>query len=163
MPNLTLRYDVRESDRDEVQRIIASSGFFNPGEIAVAVELVDERVRHGEACSYRFVFAESGSSVVGYTCYGHIPGTEHSYDLYWIAVDAALRGQGVGRGLLEETERLIAAAGGRRVYIETSNRKQYVSTRSFYDAAGYRLEALLKDFYAPGDDKAMYVKVIQPS
>jgi hypothetical protein len=59
---------------------------------------------------------------------------------------------------LEETEKLILRAGGQRVYIETSNRSQYASTRGFYLRCGYRLEALLKDFYARGDDKAIYVK-----
>ena len=50
--------------------------------------------------------------------------------------------------------------GGRRVYIETSNRAQYGSTRGFYQRGGYHPEAILKDFYAPGDDKVTYVKVL---
>jgi len=50
--------------------------------------------------------------------------------------------------------------GGCRVYIETSTRGQYQPTRGFYDQAGYRLEAVLEDFYGPGDGKAVYVKVV---
>ncbi|MBL8851541.1 MAG: hypothetical protein JNG89_17790, partial [Planctomycetaceae bacterium] len=58
------------------------------------------------------------------------------------------------------TERLIAKRGGRRVYAETSGREQYAPTRAFYERCGYQREATLKDFYAPGDDKVVYGKVV---
>lgn len=156
---MTFRYQPRPADRQAVERIVASSGFFAPHEIAVAVELVDDRLARGPASEYFFVFADGAQGRTwGYTCYGPITVTQGSYDLYWIAVDQTYRGKGLGRALLEESERLIRAAGGRRLYIETSNREQYASTRGFYLRCGYTLEALLKDFYAPGDDKAIYVK-----
>jgi hypothetical protein len=47
-----------------------------------------------------------------------------------------------------------------RVYAETSTRAQYARTRSFYFACGYRFATELPDFYAPGDGKAVYVKVL---
>jgi ribosomal protein S18 acetylase RimI-like enzyme len=156
----SFRYDATPADRDAVRRIVESTGFFNPDEAAVAVELVDERLARGPASGYQFVFAERDAQVRGYTCYGHVAGTAASFDLYWIAVDAPARRGGLGRLLLAESERLIREAGGQRVYIETSNRSQYVSTRGFYERCGYRLEAVLKDFYAPGDDKAIYVKAL---
>ena len=129
----------------------------------MAVELVEERLAKGPASGYHFVFAERDGRTVGYACYGHIAGTAASYDLYWIAVDASSHRGGLGRLLLGESERLIHEATGRRVYIETSNRAQYVPTRSFYERCGYKLDALLKDFYGPGDDKAIYVKALDLS
>ncbi len=156
----TYRYDARPEDREHVRRMVASTGFFNTAEVDVAVELVHERLTRGPVSGYHFVFIEKDGQVLGYTCYGHIAGTAASYDLFWIAVDHAARGQGLGQLLMVESERLIALAGGQRVYIETSHREQYVPTRRFYDRAGYRLEAVLKDFYGPGDDKAIYVKVL---
>ena len=156
------RYEVRPEDREHVRRIVASTGFFNPAEVAVAVELVHERLTRGPASGYNFVFVEQCGQVLGYACYGPIAGTAASHDLYWIAVDNAARRQGLGQLLMAQSERLIGQAGGRRVYTETSDREQYAPTRRFYDRAGYRLEAVLKDFYAPGDDKAIYVKVLTP-
>ena len=41
-----------------------------------------------------------------------------------------------------------------------SNRHHYLPTRGFYLRCGYRQEALLKDFYAPGDDKVIYIKLL---
>ena len=155
---LHFRYHARPSDREAVRTIVASTSFFSPAEIDVAVELVDERLAKGPESGYHFVFADEGEQVRGYTCYGPICATHGSYDLYWIAVDNNYRGKGLGRILLEESERIIAGENGRLIYIETSNRGQYGPTRAFYDRCGYRVEAVLKDFYAPDDDKVIYVK-----
>jgi hypothetical protein len=46
------------------------------------------------------------------------------------------------------------------VYIETSNRPQYEPTRGFYLRCGYRIDAVLEDFYAAGDAKVIYVKAL---
>ena len=77
-----------------------------------------------------------------------------------IAVAGDYRGKGLGTQLLEQTEETIASFGGTRVYIETSARPFYAPTRAFYIARGYSLIAELEDFYAPGDAKAMYLKVL---
>jgi ribosomal protein S18 acetylase RimI-like enzyme len=79
-----------------------------------------------------------------------------------IAVHPELQGHGLGRRLLQDTERSIVAAGGERIYIETSHRDQYASTRGFYQQCGYGLASVLDDFYAPGDAKATYCKVLSP-
>ena len=151
-------YEVRPDDREIVRRLVESTGVFSPVEIDVAVELVDDRLKRGPQSGYHFVFAEQEGRTVGYTCYGPIALTAASWDLYWIAVDKAMHGRKVGRLLLERTEELIREAHGGQVYIETSNRHHYAPTRGFYLRCGYTQEALLKDFYAPGDDKVIYVK-----
>jgi D-alanine-D-alanine ligase len=155
---IELRYEVFSDDRDAVRRLVESTGVFSPIEIDVAVELVDDRLNRGQQSDYNFVFADLNGRTVGYTCYGPIALTAGSFDLYWIAVNKAMHGRKIGRLLLERTEELVRAAGGRQVYIETSNRPQYAPTRGFYLRCGYRQEALLKDFYAPGDDKVIYGK-----
>ena len=99
------------------------------------------------------MFADRDGETVAYTCYGPIAVTVGSYDLYWIAVDKQQQHQGWGRILLAETERLIRAEHGRRIYIETSTREHYAPTRAFYERCGYHCEAAIKDFYAPGDDQ----------
>jgi len=71
-----------------------------------------------------------------------------------------LRGRGLGKQLTARTEEAIRAAGGHRVYIETSSREQYVPTREFYLRIGYQVEAVVEDFYAPGDGKVILVKVV---
>lgn len=154
----TFREEATEADRENVRRVLDSTGFFYPHEVAVAVELVEERLQKGCASGYHFVFAEQDGRVVGYTCYGPIACTASSYDLYWIAVESQHRGAGLGRLLMEHTEHLIAKLGGKQIYIETSNREQYKPTRAFYLKCGYREAATLAEFYGPADDKVVYVK-----
>lgn len=161
-PPVSFRDAVREDDREVVRRIVSSTGFFHPGEVLIAVELVEERLARGAASGYFFVFLEEGGRTRGYSCYGPIAGTAASFDLYWIAVHRERRGDGLGRILLAQTEERIRAAGGRRLYAETSGRPQYRPTRRFYRRAGFRREARLRDFYAPGDDKWIFVKELSP-
>jgi ribosomal protein S18 acetylase RimI-like enzyme len=146
------------SDVDSILNIVKSSGFFSTEEVEMAVELVQENLSKGESSGYCFLLVEFNERVVGYSCYGPIPCTKESYDLYWIAVLHDFRSRGIGRDLLERTEKKIGKMGGRRIYVDTSSRDQYEPTRSFYRANGYEQEGVLKDFYSPGDDKIIYVK-----
>jgi len=157
---LVFRYEPVAEDGETIRQLTEITGFFNPAEIDVAVELVQERLAKGASSGYYFVFAEQHGRVVGYASYGHIACTESSYDLYWIAVHPDFQGKGLGRQILEESERLIKNAGGTRIYVETSSRAQYAATRAFYEHSDYRLESLMEDFYAPGDAKAVYCKAV---
>jgi len=157
----TLRATVLRGDAEIVRDIVSSTGLFRPDEIAIAVELVEERLRVGPASGYHFLFAEREGRVLGYSCYGPVPLTLQSYDLYWIAVRKECQGSGIGRMLLSRTEAAIAELGGRRVYIETSSKAIYRGTRLFYERSGYRAEATLREFYSPGDNKLIYVKTLK--
>ena len=97
---------------------------------------------------------------MGYTSYGPIACTRTSFDLYWIVVAGSYRGKGLGKQLLDASEKAIRGLGGNRVYIETSMRELYEPTRGFYLARGYSPVAVLDDFYAPGDAKVIYLKVV---
>jgi ribosomal protein S18 acetylase RimI-like enzyme len=119
-----------------------------------------QALKKGEMSGYHFIFLEMDKETVGYACFGPIPATEFSYDLYWIAVHKEYQNMGLGRILIVETEKAIQKMGGRRIYIETSGRVQYVSTRNFYIGCGYKEEAVMEDFYSPGDPKYIYLKVI---
>jgi ribosomal protein S18 acetylase RimI-like enzyme len=155
---LLFRKEARPDDRQAVGRLVRATGFFSEEECGIAVELVDERLAKGVASGYHFLFAEEGSQLLGYTCFGPIPGSLHSFDLYWIAVDPSDQGRGIGKKLMAESERIIAERGGSRIYADTSSRPQYGPTRAFYLSCGYLREAYLADFYAPGDGKVIFVK-----
>jgi len=161
LPGVSFRCDTRPDDCETVRDIVQATGYFTLPEVAVAVELVQENLVKGAAASgYCFVFAGHGDRTIGYVCYGPIPCTVSSYNLYWIAVDPAFQGKGLGKTLMRESEKRIRAAGGTRIYIDTSYKAQYEDTRGFYQSLGYELDALLKDFYSPGDDKVIYRKIL---
>lgn len=159
---LGFRTSVTEKDLKAVRDITASTGFFYDEEVDTAVELVEDRLAKGPRCGYHFLFAEQDGRSVGYTSFGPIACTRESFDLYWIVVAGDYRGKGLGTRLLEQSEDSIYALGGRRVYIETSARPLYEPTRAFYLARGYSVVTEMEDFYAPGDAKVVYVKVLPP-
>lgn len=156
----TLRSAVTRTDAGLVREIVTSTGIFRPDEIGIAVALVEERLRIGLASGYHFIFAENAGLMLGYSCYGPVPLTLNSYDLYWIAVRKEWQGKGTGTFILSRSEAVIGELGGKRIYIETSSRELYRQTRRFYESCGYRSEGVLKEFYAPGDDKVIYVKAL---
>jgi D-alanine-D-alanine ligase len=152
------RQEVLPTDGESVREILESHRLFWREEVELAVELVQERLLMGVQSGYQFLFAEQGGRVTGYSCFGPIPCTRGSYDLYWIAVHHDMMGMGLGKELLKQSEQRVAAQGGRTIYIDTSSRREYEATRFFYERCGYRREAFLKDFYFPGDSKIIYAK-----
>jgi ribosomal protein S18 acetylase RimI-like enzyme len=147
---------LERGDRGPLERILRESGAFAEAEVAVALELIDlglEPKDHG----YRFLVAERpDGAVAGYACYGEAPCTVGTYDLYWIAVDPALQGRGVGRALHRGAEEAVGRAGGRMLLVETASKPSYEPTRRFYLRNGYLEVARVRDFYRPGDDKIVY-------
>jgi ribosomal protein S18 acetylase RimI-like enzyme len=157
-PPPPFRDEACSDDPARVRGLAEATGFFNAVEVAVAEELVQERLSKGAESGYSFIFLEFGRELAGYSCFGPVPLTASSYDLYWIVVAPEHQGQGLGRILLQETERRVRQAGGTRLYADTSGRAQYARTRAFYDRVGFHVEARLEDFYAPGDAKVIYSK-----
>lgn len=162
-PSITLRDTVVCEDIERIGALVAATGFFSDQEVAIARELVEERLAKGVSCGYHFVMAETGPALLGYTCYGPTDDAPWLFDLYWIAVRDSCRGKGIGSALLAASERRIARMGGRRIHIETSSRPQYLPTRRFYEKHGYCKGAVHKNFYAPGEDRYVYVKDLAPA
>jgi len=157
---LNIRTDLRPEDRAPLEELLRATGFFNARELKVALEVVDDKLARGEKSDYRFLILEEGGHLQGYVCWGPITVAVASADLYWMAVNPASQGQGLGRTLLEAAEMWMAREGHTRVYLETSTRAQYAPTRAFYLHCGYTVVAELPDFYSPGDGKAIFVKIL---
>jgi len=158
--NITFRDTVNAADPETIEELTTSCNIFYPEEIAVARELVEDRLLKGISCGYYFFFAEVDGRIAGYTCFGPIPMTRSRFDIYWIAVFKAFQGTGIGRLLMQKTEDQVQAMNGRRIYVETSSRNEYSPAHRFYSASGYHPDAVLKDYYAPGDSKLVYLKIL---
>jgi len=156
---ITFRTQLIPSDSQTIGALLESTGFFHSYEIDVAKELSDLHLEKGAIASgYHFIVAQEGETMLGYCCYGPNPCTESSYDLYWIAVNKSQMNQGVGRKLMTLLEQSVVTLGGTIVWAETSGRSIYEPTRAFYVTIGYEKVAVMPDFYAPGDDKVVFMK-----
>ena len=131
-------------------------GVFRDDEIAVALEVFDASRKPGQT-DYQTLGADLDGRLVAWVCWGHTPCTEGTWDLYWIAVDPAAQGAGFGSALMEEVESRLAGVA-RLIVVETSGRAAYAPTRAFYQARGYRMAAVVPEFYAAGDAQVIFTK-----
>jgi ribosomal protein S18 acetylase RimI-like enzyme len=145
-------------DKQALLTILKNTPEFNPSEVVVAEELIDNNLAVGTKSGYHIQIAEDAGQIVGYVCYGETPLTIGTWDIYWIAVDRTKRGRGTGKVLTEAAERAIKQAQGRLVFIETSSTPLYENTRQFYLGRDYEVVACIPDFYSPGDDKLILQK-----
>jgi ribosomal protein S18 acetylase RimI-like enzyme len=144
-------------DRPRLAELLTATGAFNADEVQVALSLFDVSLDQTTVTpgDYEFLgaFEEGSDRLAGYVCFGATPATDGTYDLYWLAVDPAAQGRGVGTALVRAVEEKLADRGARLLVVETSSRPDYEGTRRFYARSGYSEAARVRDFYAPADDR----------
>jgi ribosomal protein S18 acetylase RimI-like enzyme len=151
---------VAAGDRAAIRAIVAGTGVFTEEEVEVADELVADAIARPEESGYYAVVLEDAGVVRGYACWGPVPLTDGTYDLYWIAVDRGEHGRGHGRQLLAAVEDRLRAAGGRLLLIEAAGRPDNEPTLAFYTRCDYAVVARIRDFYRVGDDKVVFGKYL---
>ena len=164
--------------RGRIAGILRATRVFRDEEIDVALELFDEVFPPDDSSlaagswqqaaavhvpptgsTYAFLGAFTPEDeLVGYACYGPTPETDRTWDLYWIATDPRTHGTGGGTRLLTEVERRLEGLNARMLVVETSSRSEYAPTRAFYERRGYAEAARVREFYAPGDDRIIYIR-----
>ncbi len=147
-----------QKDKPAVLRILRDTPEFKPTEVVVAEEVIDSYLGDPVGSGYHIIVAGIGRRLVGYLAYGPTPLTEGTWDLYWAAVAREEQGHGIGRALFSHAEGEIKKVKGRLAVIETSSKPEYARTRRFHRRIGYSLACRVKDFYAPGDDKLIFLK-----
>lgn len=158
MADFSLRTELRADDRPAIAAILRGTGAFHEAEVAVGLELVDETLDPRPDTDYHWLIAEGGGQVVGFACYGLVPMTEGTFDLYWIAVSPTVQGSGVAGLLDRSVVDDVRRRGGRWVLAETSSTAPYAAARRFYEKQGYTIVGNVPDFYRDGDDRLTFGK-----
>lgn len=153
--------DLAAADIPALERILRDTGAFTATEVECAVELLEIIIREPGQLDYAAIVADPDGEIAGYILYGPVPLTAGTYEIYWLATAPAKQGNGIGRELMAHVEAKIRGLNGRLICLETSSQAGYRRTRRFYEQAGYRQEAQLKDFYRPGDDRITFIKRFQ--
>ncbi|MFZ1080868.1 MAG: GNAT family N-acetyltransferase [Candidatus Kryptoniota bacterium] len=153
-----IRPTIRE-DHGSILDILKRTDNFTAEEIEIADELLNTYFTQSFESGY-WTYTAANDKIAGYICYGPTPLTVGTYDIYWIAVDPALQGKGIGTELLNFAEDDISKHKGRLITVYTSSQEKYSLTRSFYFKRDYHEGARISDYYRPGDDLVIYVKQI---
>jgi ribosomal protein S18 acetylase RimI-like enzyme len=106
------------------------------------------------------VTLEQDGRPAGFAYYAPAAMTDNTWYLYWIAVDKNIQAKGLGTRLMQWVEADVRKLEGRVFFIETSSLPHYDSTRRFYLKLGYEVTAVLRDYYADGDDMVVFRKRI---
>lgn len=154
----TLIRTLKPSDRERLKEILDATGQFTAKEVSVAMELIDITINIPGQQDYHIFVKEHDHQVMGYYCTGRRPMTDAVFDLYWIVVDAAVKGKGFGKELLQHAEEFVKDQSGRLILAETSSKENYGRTRAFYEKNEYSLLAEIKHFYAVDDSLLVFGK-----
>ena len=84
--------------------------------------------------------------------------TVGTYNLHAIGVKNTLQSKGIGQKMMQYLENRLQQAGHRILIVDTSGTEDFIRTRKFYEHLGYTKEAVIRDFWAAGDDKVTYWK-----
>lgn len=103
------------------------------------------------------IACDTQSKPVGFAFAKHEDLTDRVWNLLALGVSPAARGQGHATTLLSEIEESL---GARMIVIDTTQRDEQAAARSFYETSGYLHCGTIKDFYAKGEDKLTYAKVL---
>ena len=147
-----------ESETDVLKAIANGTQVFKPMEIDALGEVLDDYHAGLHREGHKAVTFEQEGKPIGFAYYAPTAMTDRTWHLYWIFVDKKTHAKGIGTRLLHHAEHDIKSAGGRLFLIETSSLPSYEPTRKFYLKHNYDQAAVIRDFYADGDDQVIFRK-----
>jgi ribosomal protein S18 acetylase RimI-like enzyme len=146
------------ADTPTLLTIAQGTGVFKPHEIVALDEVISDYHAANHVEGHHSVTYEKDGQIIGFAYYAPASMTDRTWYLYWIAVSKQIQARGVGSGLMRHVEDDIRKQGGRVLFIETSSLPHYELTRKFYLKQHYEQAAVLRDYYADGDDMVVFRK-----
>ncbi len=153
---------IRPTTPDDTAALIALASAainFEPNEIEELSEMLADYCS-GNSDSDHFWITDNDHEPVGVAYCEPERMTDGTWNLQLIAIRPDRQGQGRGAILLRYVEQTLVGRGGRMLLVETSGLPDFERTRAFYGKCGYEEEARIRDFYAAGDDKIVFRKVL---
>jgi ribosomal protein S18 acetylase RimI-like enzyme len=146
------------ADTPQLLTLTEGTRVFKPVEIQALREVLDDYHASMHAHGHQAVTCEQHGQPIGFAYYAPAAMTDRTWYLYWIAVSKDIHAKGIGTKLLRHVEDDIRRHQGRVLLIETSSLAHYELTRKFYIKHEYEQAAVLRDYYADGDDMVVFRK-----
>jgi ribosomal protein S18 acetylase RimI-like enzyme len=154
---------IRPTTSDDISALISlaeTSGLFEPNQTDELSQMLAQHF-DGDGSSRDFWITDDDNGLVGVAYVAPERMTEGTWNLYLIAIHPDRQRQGRGKILLEHVEQMLANRGERVLLVETSGTEDFEYVRTFYRKSGYAEEARIRDFYAAGVDKIVYLKPLR--
>jgi GNAT superfamily N-acetyltransferase len=152
---------IRPSTPDDTIALIAIADAigFQPNELEELSEMLSDYFS-SDSDSDHFWITDDDNGPIGVAYCEPERMTNRTWNLQLLAIRPDRQGQGRGATLLRYVEQTLTVRGGRMLLVETSGLPEFERTRAFYVKCGYEEEARIRDFYAAGDDKVVFRKVL---
>jgi ribosomal protein S18 acetylase RimI-like enzyme len=145
---------VRRADIPELKKVLDSSELFPS---YLLDDMINDYLNNESSTDFWFTTIENEKPVsIGYCAPERL--TEGTYNLYAIAVNKSLQGNGIGKQMMEYIESHLRNSGNRILIVETSGKPEFELTREFYIKCQYIKQAVIPEFYEKGDDKVVFWK-----
>jgi ribosomal protein S18 acetylase RimI-like enzyme len=150
------------ADKPILMALAEGTGVFKPMEIEALGGVFDEYFSDYQAQGHRCITYDKDGQILGFAYYAPTWMTDRTWYLWWIAVNKQVHARGLGSTLLRHVEEDIRREKGRLLLIETSSLPSYEPTRLFYFKHHYEQAAVIRGYYADGDDLVVFSKRLTP-
>lgn len=154
---------IRPSTPDDLEAVIAlaiETGMFPEDETAALRQVMRDYFEGNLDDGHTWLTDEEDGELGGIAYYAPERMADRTWYLYMIGVRPRYQKRGRGSSLLQQVETTLQKNGQRILLVETSGLPNYEQARAFYAKCGYEQEARIRDFYAAGDDKVVFRKVL---
>ena len=149
-----IRY-TEATDIDPILRIVADSGQFDDeAQGYIRETLVNHLAGESDAI---WLTADDGEAIgVAYCAPEPVASGTWNLQMLWTRGDRN-RG-GYGGALVKHLEAELHSRNARLLIVETSGLPDFAPARAFYQKYGFVQEATIRNFFAVGDDKLVFIK-----
>lgn len=145
---------ITQADLPSIKALIDESGLF-PSELLDG--MVEDFFSHPAPHDMWFA-GEIGTEIAAVAYCAPEKMTLGTYNLYLIAVHPRYQGKKCGSQMIDFVEATLQAKQARILIVETSGLPEFEKTRAFYLKMGFTQEAVIREFFEPGDDKVVFWK-----
>jgi ribosomal protein S18 acetylase RimI-like enzyme len=151
--------NTERSDARAIMSIVGQSGQFDEESLAhIEQTLENHLMGHSDAI---WLTADDGEPVgVAYCAPEPVASGVWNLLMLWTRSDRY--GQGHGTALVSEMESQLRERTARLLIVETSGLPAFAPARAFYEKCGFKHEAIIKNYFAHGDDKLVFTKPLMP-
>lgn len=162
---LKLSLGLTPEDAEEVLRIANECPSLTAEDLMFVEESAWETAFSSLESSSTFVKAhivnEEEEQLIGFACFGKIPGEQDYYELFCIAVDDSFQNIGIGAAILDEVERQVKLNEGKMVFCEIPEGRTYSSMQYFLKAVGYDIHSRHYKFFIPSKGNLVYARSVE--
>ena len=149
------------ADVEQIRALAIGNGMFAPEDMDGFDEGLNGYLSGALAGHRWLVAAGLGGRVVAAAYVAPEPFGDRVWNLYFLAADPSRHRRGAGSALVRHVERSLRHEGdavARVLIVETSSSGSYEGAREFYASRGFDREAVIREFYGPGEDKIVFWK-----